>query len=707
MRLSIIFACLMASFAAGDIRPTRNMSIDSSCVLTPGTYLLKSPGTLEPAIRVSGDGAVVDFSGVTLLGCDDPTRPDLFAGLALEVKGNNVTIKGLHARGYKIALRATDCANLKMIDCDFSYNYRPQLKSTPWQEDLEDWMSFHHNESDEWLEHAPAVYLKNCDGFLIQNLTVTNGQSGVLLSGCDNGVMHSSLLSFNSGVGVGLYRSTNNRFSMNRLDFNVRGHSEGIYNRGQDSAAFLVYEQSSNNVFDRNSATHSGDGFFLWAGQSTMDSGKGGCNDNLLIENDFSFAPTNGIELTFSRNTVVRNIIHSCWHGIWGGYSYESLFEGNDFADNVEAINIEHGQDNVIRGNHFQGDRIGIDLYERGTPADWGYGKARDTHSRGYLIQDNHFERMGVGIRVKQTSDLRGSGNKYDSVRVPAQLTNVEMIEPDAGAAAPNPVVSPAAIEGAKLPPPLVEMRRERGSIRVTEWGPHDYRSPLVWPDVVSDPTGKTLLLFDPAGVSGTWSIQTETLRDLPIEQTGLGMKRLVLPATAGKLADVSVTLKWIGDLPTVDRFGQSVPARTPITLSYRRFQAALAWHVELFKWDDDSDPRKNERAFASKPVAKQDRSGLDLRGNGPWLDAAPADHFATRAETSFEAPAGNYLLKVTSDDGVRVFLDGKQVFADWTYHVPKTDEIPLKLDGHHALRIEHFEIDGYAQLRAELEKRD
>ena len=31
--------------------------------------------------------------------------------------------------------------------------------------------------------------------------------------------------------------------------------------------------------------------FFLWAGQTTMDTGEGGCNDNTLIDgNDFSYA---------------------------------------------------------------------------------------------------------------------------------------------------------------------------------------------------------------------------------------------------------------------------------------------------------------------------------------------------------------------------------------------------------------------------------
>jgi hypothetical protein len=70
-----------------------------------------------------------------------------------------------------------------------------------------------------------------------------------------------------------------------------------------------VYEQSNHNLFYKNSVTHGGDGFFLWAGQSTMDTGEGGCNDNLVLANDFSYAPTNGVEVTFSRNKILKNRI--------------------------------------------------------------------------------------------------------------------------------------------------------------------------------------------------------------------------------------------------------------------------------------------------------------------------------------------------------------------------------------------------------------
>ncbi len=135
-----------------------------------------------------------------------------------------------------------------------------------------------------------------------------------------------------SGLGIGLYRTTDSRIMHNRLDYDVRGYSHGFYNRGQDSAGLLMYEQISHNIVAYNSITHGGDGIFLWAGQSTMDTGQGGANDNLFFGNDVSHAVANGIEATFSRNTFLNNRIDECWHGIWGGYSYDTAISRNRFA---------------------------------------------------------------------------------------------------------------------------------------------------------------------------------------------------------------------------------------------------------------------------------------------------------------------------------------------------------------------------------------
>ena len=172
----------------------------------------------------------------------------------------------------------------------------------------------------------------------------------------------------------------------NRIDWCVRGYSHGFYNRGQDSAGLLMYEQSSRNTVAYNSITHGGDGLFLWAGQSTMDTGKGGSNDNRFFANDFSHAVTNGIEATFSRNAFTENRIEDCWHGVWGGYSFDSVWANNRFAQKHRrhcdrARPGQHGS----KATRFDGDETAIRLWQNPTQdPNWGYPKLRDTRSRGY-----------------------------------------------------------------------------------------------------------------------------------------------------------------------------------------------------------------------------------------------------------------------------------------------------------------------------------
>src|SRR6185295_9232910 len=165
-------------------------------------------------------------------------------------------------------------------------------------------------------------YLDGVHGGDIRDNRIVQGMEGLMLTRSDSLRIWNNTIEFNSGVGIGLYRSSDNVIMHNRASYNVRGYSHGYFRRGQDSADLLMYEQSSHNVVAYNSMTHGGDGLFLWAGQSTMDTGKGGANDNLFYENDFSFAPTNGIEATFSRNAFMKNRVEGSDHGLWGGYSY-------------------------------------------------------------------------------------------------------------------------------------------------------------------------------------------------------------------------------------------------------------------------------------------------------------------------------------------------------------------------------------------------
>jgi parallel beta-helix repeat protein len=294
--------------------------------------------------------------------------------------GTDVTIRNANVRGYRFAVLARGTRNLRLIDNELSYGWKPRLYSLVGHESLVDWLSFHDNEDRQWMRFGAAIYLEDVTGGEVAGNRAVQGMNGLLMTRSDGITVRDNELAFNSGLGIGLYRSNRNTIVGNRLDYNVRGYSHGFYQRGQDSAAILVYEQSRNNVIAYNSATHSGDGLFLWAGQSTMNTGAGGANDNLILANDFSFAPTNGIEVTFSRNTIVGNRVEGSRYGVWGGYSWETVITGNCFAGNEVGVAIEHGQDNIIDRNVFAGDATAIELWANPVePSDWGYPRHSST----------------------------------------------------------------------------------------------------------------------------------------------------------------------------------------------------------------------------------------------------------------------------------------------------------------------------------------
>lgn len=413
--MSFMITGITLVLAAQPVALEAGMTISRSTTVARGTYRIAS--TAEDgktgAITIRGNGITVDFAGATLRGTPETAEPNERKGTAVYVEGRNITIKNLKAHGYKIGLVARNSPGIKIENCDFSYNWKQRLMSTLDREDGADWMSFHRNEKDEWLRFGCGIYLRKCDGFEVKDCVIRGGQSGLYLMESNKGKVWNNDFSFLSAVGLAMYLSSDNKIMHNNIDWCVRGYSHGRWNRGQDSAGIIIYEQCMRNVFGYNSVTHGGDGFFLWAGQSTMDTGKGGCNDNLLYGNDWSHAPTNGIEATFSRNKFVNNLIMECWHGIWGGFSWETLVLGNIFAYNAEGIALEHGQDNQFLNNIFYRDTTALAIWQNPSiDPNWGYGKARDCRSRDYVVAGNIFSNVTGSVNsLRRTIDYQFSEN--------------------------------------------------------------------------------------------------------------------------------------------------------------------------------------------------------------------------------------------------------------------------------------------------------
>jgi len=278
---------LVLALSQAPIELQSGMIITQSVRVIPKTYRLAGP-----PIIVRGNNITVDFRGAILAGIDPQADPDQARDTAIVIDGgSNIRIVQATIHGYKVGILARGTRQLTLRNNDLSDNWKPRLFSLVEHESLLDWLSFHHNNKDEWLRFGAAIYLLNVQGAELHNNIAVGGMNGLLLVRSNGVMVRDNNFSFNSGLGIGLYRSSDDTIIHNQLDYNVRGYSHRFYKRGQDSADLLLFEQSSRNVVALNSLTHGGDGVFLWAGQTTMDSGTGGANDNLFYGNDAATPP--------------------------------------------------------------------------------------------------------------------------------------------------------------------------------------------------------------------------------------------------------------------------------------------------------------------------------------------------------------------------------------------------------------------------------
>ena len=709
--LALTLALPGALAAQSAVPFTPGMVVTADTRIAPGAYRVRGRGSPDSALMdstltdsaliiVRGDDLTLDLTGVRLEGVSALDDPDQARGIAVFVdRGTNVVIRGGTLRGYRFGVLARGTRGLALHENDLSYGWKPRLFSQVGHESLVDWLSFHANESREWMRFGAAVYLEDVRGGDITGNRAVQGMNGLLMTRTDSVTVRSNDFSYNSGVGIGLYRSSRNVVVRNRLDYDVRGYSHGFYNRGQDSAGLLLYEQSSWNVVAFNSATHSGDGLFLWAGQSTMDTGEGGSNDNVFFHNDFSLAPTNAAELTFSRNRVLGNVLRGSRYGLWGGYSWESEIRGNCFGGNVVGIAIEHGQDNRIVANRFDGDSLGIQLWARPSQPPWAYAQKRDVRSRDHRIADNLLFGVKEPWTLERSEGAVLEGNVTEAGPAPAPCDPRALL----GAAFDSLASSLPGLGG--LPTAIPRSPRAqlpRSAIVVDEWGPYDGLSPKLWPV----DTARARVRLAVLGPGGDWRVHSRRgVADLSAGSGATGDTLVVTPEPES-LRDWAVELEYLGS-PTVSPRGETADAGTSVLFGYERFEPAGPWDVRVVTWTDPAPDRAADPAafdaLFSRPRALELREPrLDYMWYRPAIPGIPQERWALEATTSFTLPAGEHSLRTISDDGVRVWVDGELVVDRFDPHGSELDYALLG-PGRHHVRVRYYQLGGWSELRVDV----
>jgi len=484
----------------------------------------------DGVIHITGSGITVWFApGAVMQSGMDLSKPELLSGMGIVISGKNVTLKRATIRGYKVGISAEGADGLTIDEATISDMYRARLYSTPQAEDQRDWLWPHTNDGGEWLKNYGAgVHVRSARDVVIEGVKVRRAQNGIMLDGVNDSEVYSNDCSFLSGWGLSMWRSSGNMVSLNAFNFCVRGYSHGVYNRGQDSAGILAFEQCSNNKFVRNSATHGGDGFFGFAGNEALgvtpapseafDYKRRGCNDNVFELNDFSYAAAHGFEMTFSfGNTLELNRISGngiC--GIWAGYSQGTSIRYNQISNNGlladgspglgsegGGINIEHGAKNQIFGNEFDGNSRAVVLWwdDDGKLLRGPWAKSNGHGSEANLIVGNRFSTPGkhIFLRATQATLLGGNFIKQQAGDEPAAMKRGEPITAEAVEADEDSqfdLNSMGEINDEDLELRFQSMDLQfglkkwrgndprglagRANIIMTEYGPWDHESPLV-----------------------------------------------------------------------------------------------------------------------------------------------------------------------------------------------------------------------------------
>ncbi len=730
-----LLACLVAVQPAQAL-PTVTVEADDtriteSCrVVIPKGLVLRDANN-NGVIHIAADDITIEFveGECELLGTEADAEFEKMTGIGIRIEGRrNVTLKTPHPHRYKIGIWATDADGLRILGGDFSNGYAMKLGSTPQREDGADWLWPHANDNGEWRDrYGAAICVERSKGIEISGIYCRSRQNAILLDRVTDSKIFDNDCSFLSGWGLAMWRSSGNVVAHNAFDFCIRGYSHGVYNRGQDSAGILMFEQCNNNVIAGNSVTHGGDGVFGFGGKEALGDGpvpdgfdhtRKGCNDNLFLRNDLNYAAAHGLEMTFSfGNGIWENeFLGNAICGIWGGYSQETLIVSNRFVGNGEAgyglerggVNIEHGAGNRITANMFEDDAVALHLW---TDADEGirklpWAKANYKGSHDNVFGHNSATNVPIAVRLRgENTDLRMNLNLYEGVE--REVEGDWQRDPRARPQFPAPLEFDfESLPGTKRPRGERAEFAGREHIIMGEYFPWDFKQPMLR----LARTSNAEHVYELFGVnderSVSFVVQGENVASHTLTRVPKG-SAVHQPAVIRIGAKPGVCAYDL-EVRTIDAKGQ------PVTFRRSGNILAAEWQVKVFAWQTDprQDPAGWQAEAAAAPTAWQTLPALDLEygSRGPaHFGLKPDvgnDRFGTLARTTMPLPAGKWLFRVRSDDGVRVKADGRVVVENWTWHAPREDRGVLELDEAREVEIEveHFELDGYAALRLEIE---
>lgn len=696
-----------------------NTEIRESCVIRLGSRTVIEDADGNGVLHILTEGITVEFEdGSVLRGAPRDADRSTLQGIGIRIDGiREVTLKNVRVSGFRCGILATRAHLLRVDGARLTRNFAQTLQSTPQAEDASDWLWPHENDASEWWQNYGAgICVEWTNGVELTNIYARDQQNGILLDRVQLASVVNCDCSYLSGWGLAMWRSSNNVVRDNRFDFCIRGYSHGVYNRGQDSAGILMFEQCNNNTIQSNSASFCGDGIFVFAGREALGEKEPlegfpgyrgiGNNGNRFFKNRLNYNAAHGLELTFSfDNEVVGNeFIGNAICGFWGGYSQGTSLFDNHFRKNGDAgyalergaVNIDHARSTHIYGNRFEGDAAGVHLWDMDDSfAATPWGLANNLKAVENLVHGNVFRDVTPAIHLRGEVMVAHHNNAYlDLEGEPVSEAEAITLEGDVQWLTSEEVTPPVPVPFDMTEVPLGRPSAYHGryNIVMTPTGPWDHKS-VQWIRVAHHASHDLYRLY-PADAEPQFKF---------LEGAG---KMVVRPmpeqeANLGKLYQVRPSMRGFQAYRLVTRTGKG-------SFDHRGLFLGTPWQVKHFA--SPVDPREDVEAWRAAAAAEDLKAKPveDLRlafGMGGPDGLEITDHFGTVANLNVALPATDWKITTRSDDGIRVWIDEELVIDDWTHHGAKSHEYAFTVETRKLVRIrvEHFELDGAALLEVQL----
>jgi hypothetical protein len=126
------------------------------------------------------------------------------------------------------------------------------------------------------------------------------------------------------------------------------------------------------------------------------------------------------------------------------------------------------------------------------------------------------------------------------------------------------------------------------------------------------------------------------------------------------------------------------------VTLNWERLSGEGGWQAEYY----------SNQGLSGEAALQRTDSAIDFAwGHGSPGAGIPADHFSARWTRALGFTAGAYRFFTSSDDGIRLWVDGQLVVDAWhDQQLPNTDHGDMVLgQGLHEVKVEYFENGGEA----------